>query len=733
MSTFEPVIVIDGKGHLLGRLASTVAKQLLNGQKIVVVRCEALNISGEFFRAKLKYSAFLRKQTRYNASRGGPWHFRAPSKIFWRTVRGMIPHKTERGAKALERLKVFEGVPPPYDRKKRLVVPQALRVLRLKPGRKFCTVGRLGHEFGWKYKDVVERLEERRKVKGQAYYEKKKAARKLLADAQSSAKIDDKTKQQLEQYVYHKTANGVVIKRTYAETSHRAAGFAYYVKKKGFKRVGILMTNTPAFLESIFAIGGAGITNVAINHRLKQEDIAYIFDHAEADAILVDAEYVHLLDAYRKDHPNTAILVDPDTDKGDGDYEAAIVEGWQWDRQGGSLGWEGLETQVPSEEHLLALAYTSGTTARPKGVEYTHRSAYLAAIANVIESNLNVPTPGAHRCHYLWTLPMFHAMGWTFPWAVTAVRGTHYTLRKIDYLEIWRLLKTEKISHYNAAPTVNTLLCADPNAEKLEHPVRVTVAASPPTAHLFETMTNLNLHPVHVYGLTETYGPITKGYHMPEWEQLPVKEKYAKMARQGHGHITSLAARVIRTKQDESGKWEFTDELIDVDKDGKEIGEIIFLGNLLAKGYYKDPEATKKLFAGGWQHSGDLAVWHPDGSIQILDRAKDIIISGGENISSLALESMLVTHPDILEAACVGIKDEKWGEAPKAFVTLKEAKKGQVSGKDIIDWAKNKSGISRFMVPKEVEVLDELPKTSTGKLRKNILRDWARGADRGKS
>ncbi|KAH9827457.1 AMP dependent synthetase and ligase [Teratosphaeria destructans] len=789
MSTFEPVIVIDGKGHLLGRLASTVAKQLLNGQKIVVVRCEALNISGEFFRAKLKYSAFLRKQTRYNASRGGPWHFRAPSKIFWRTVRGMIPHKTERGAKALERLKVFEGVPPPYDRKKRLVVPQALRVLRLKPGRKYCTVGRLGHEFGWKYKDVVERLEERRKVKGQAYYEKKRAARKLLADAQSSAKIDDKTKQQLEQYVdrlrtfashlapasssptvadaptsgefvhryhihqlsptywlpraaaiepnalavYHKTSNGVVIKRTYAETSHRAAGFAYYVKKKGFKRVGILMTNTPAFLESIFAIGGAGITNVAINYRLKQEDIAYIFDHAEADAILVDAEYVHLLDAYRKDHPNTAILVDPDTDKGEGDYESAIVEGWQWDRQGGALGWEGLETQVPSEENLLALAYTSGTTARPKGVEYTHRSAYLAAIANVIESNLNIPIPGAHRCHYLWTLPMFHAMGWTFPWAVTAVRGTHYTLRKIDYPEIWRLLRTEKISHYNAAPTVNTLLCADPNAEKLEHPVRVTVAASPPTAHLFETMTSFNLHPVHVYGLTETYGPITKGYHMPEWEQLPANEKYAKMARQGHGHITSLAARVIRTKQDESGKWEFTDELIDVNKDGKEIGEIIFLGNLLAKGYFKDPEATRKLFAGGWQHSGDLAVWHPDGSIQILDRAKDIIISGGENISSLALESMLVTHPDILEAACVGIKDEKWGEAPKAFVTLKQAKKGQVSGRDIIDWAKNKSGISRFMVPKEVEVLDELPKTSTGKLRKNILREWARGADRNKS
>jgi len=202
MSSFEPVIVIDGKGHLLGRLASTVAKQLLNGQKIVVVRCEALNISGEFFRAKLKYSAFLRKQTRYNPTRGGPFHFRAPSKMFWRTVRGMIPHKTPRGAAALERLKTFEGVPPPYDKKKRVVVPQALRVLRLKPGRKYCTVGRLGHEFGWKYQDVVSRLEERRKANGAAYYERKKQARKQLAQAKKDAKVDTKVTEQLAQYGY---------------------------------------------------------------------------------------------------------------------------------------------------------------------------------------------------------------------------------------------------------------------------------------------------------------------------------------------------------------------------------------------------------------------------------------------------------------------------------------------------------------------------------------------------
>ncbi|RHZ49108.1 60S ribosomal protein uL13 [Aspergillus thermomutatus] len=202
MSSIEPVVVIDGKGHLLGRLASTVAKQLLNGQKIVVVRCEALNISGEFFRAKLKYHAYLRKMTRFNPTRGGPFHFRAPSRIFYKAVRGMIPHKTPRGAAALERLKVFEGVPPPYDKKKRVVVPQALRVLRLRPGRKYCTVGRLSHEVGWKYQDVVARLEERRKVKSSAYYERKKAARRQLVSAQKSAGVDEKTKSQLAEYGY---------------------------------------------------------------------------------------------------------------------------------------------------------------------------------------------------------------------------------------------------------------------------------------------------------------------------------------------------------------------------------------------------------------------------------------------------------------------------------------------------------------------------------------------------
>lgn len=329
------------------------------------------------------------------------------------------------------------------------------------------------------------------------------------------------------------------------------------------------------------------------------------------------------------------------------------------------------------------------------------------------------------------------------------------------------------MTHFNAAPTVNTLLCADPNAARLEQPCHVTVAASPPSGHLFEQMTNLNLRPVHVYGMTETYGPITKGYILPEWEELPLKEKYARMARQGHGLVTSLPVRVVKLADEESEgagrNREDAGALVDVAKDGKEIGEIVFFGNLCARGYYKDPEATKKLFAGGGLHSGDLAVCHPDGSIQILDRAKDIIISGtyvcaarevcrlpckhgppqrkssaeadgsaadamiltnsagGENISSVALESMLVKHPDVLEAGVVAVADSHWGERPKAYVTVRQgAEKKGLEGRDIVEWAKHQSQISKFMVPREVEVIDELPKTSTGKIRKNVLREWAK-------
>ena len=280
--------------------------------------------------------------------------------------------------------------------------------------------------------------------------------------------------------IYHLTANGKVLRRSYQEAADRARGLAYYLKRHGYQRVGILCPNTPAFLESIFGIGAAGAVVIGVNYRLKHEDITYIFQHADADVIIVDAEFLPLLNGFREENPGISFIVDADTDAIEGElsgqFDAAVLEGLQYDTDNGARGWAGLQAQSRHEEDVVALAYTSGTTAKPKGVEFTHRGSYLAALANVIESGLNYHEG---RCRYLWTLPMFHAMGWTFPWAVTAVRGTHYCLRKIDYTEVWRLLKKEKITHYNAAPTVNTLLCAAEEAERLDHPVRVTVAASP--------------------------------------------------------------------------------------------------------------------------------------------------------------------------------------------------------------------------------------------------------------
>ncbi|KAI2637389.1 AMP-binding domain-containing protein [Xylaria nigripes] len=519
--------------------------------------------------------------------------------------------------------------------------------------------------------------------------------------------------------ICHITSNGKLIRRSYAQFADRARGLAYFLIKHDLKRVGILASNTPAFLYSIFGAVAAGAVLVPVNYRLKPVDVTYIFDFAEVDSIIVDREFDSLLGEFKKTHPDVRIIIDLDTDATEGPnagpFNEAIIEGLQYEQSREAKGWAGLP-ECAGEDDMIAIPFTSGTTSKPKGCVYTNRGAYLATIANVVESGLNYHQG---RCKYLWTLPMFHAIGWTFPWAITAVRGTHYCLRKIDYPLIWKLLKEEGITHFNAAPTVNTLLCASEKAVRLPNPVRVTVAASPPTPHLFEQMSNLNLIPVHTYGMTETYGPITKGYHLPLWDTIPKADQYKRMARQGHGFLTSLPVRVVKPQLAEQGV------LVDVARDGEEIGEVIFAGNCCVKGYYKDPEATKKLFAGGALHSGDLAVMHPDGSIQIQDRAKDIIISGGENISSVALESMLVQHPDVLEAGVVAIPDEQWGERVKAYLTLK-TKGAALSPEAVIQWAKDQSAISKFMIPKEVEIVDELPKTSTGKIQKNVLREWAK-------
>ncbi|KAK0753020.1 hypothetical protein B0T18DRAFT_312868 [Schizothecium vesticola] len=527
--------------------------------------------------------------------------------------------------------------------------------------------------------------------------------------------------------VYHVTANGKVLRRSYMELADRARGLAYFLRKNGYKRVGLIAPNTPAFLESIYGIVAGGGVIVPVNIRLKPDDIAYILDFAEVDSIIVDAEYEGLLDAYRQTHPTIPIIVDLDTDANEGalcgPYDDAVLEGLHHDRRTGNHGWSALQSRtVANEDDMIAIPFTSGTTSKPKGVIYTHRGAYLATLANVVESGLNLPSS---HCKYLWTLPMFHAVGWTFPWAVCAVRGTHVCLRKIDYPLIWSLLHTQSITHFNAAPTVLTLLCASssPSASPLPAPVRVTVAASPPSPRLFERMSALNLHPVHVYGLTETYGPITRGYPLPAWDALPKHERFERMARQGHGFLTSLGVRVVRVGED----GDAVVPLVDVARDGREVGEVVFEGNICVKGYYKDEEATRRLWEGGVLHSGDLAVMYEDGAVQIRDRAKDIIISGGENISSVALESMLVEHPDVLEAGVVAVPDSHWGERPKAYLTLREGVSAEgLKGEDVIEWARHQSAISKFMVPREVEVVRELPKTSTGKIKKNVLREWAK-------
>ncbi|OAA55584.1 AMP-binding domain protein [Niveomyces insectorum RCEF 264] len=570
--------------------------------------------------------------------------------------------------------------------------------------------------------------------------------------------------------IVHLTANNRTLRRSYAEFADRARGFAWYLAHRGYRRVGILAPNTPAFLETIYATGAAGAVLVPANYRLVAADLAYVFAWGDVDVIVADAQFAALLTDgagnFAQQHPTVPILVDADVDTTAGElrgaYDAAVLEGLRFESsrqvgdhgQADDSGWDALRRFVAAlpgrkplhEDDTIAVPFTSGTTARPKGVEYTHRGAYLAALANVVESGLNCGDSGdgeadadddnnnpVDRCRYLWTLPMFHAVGWTFPWAVCAVRGTHVCLRKIDYPLIWRLLRAERVTHFNAAPTVNTLLCAAPEAARLPRPVRVTVAASPPTGHLFAQMTALNLRPVHVYGLTETYGPITRGYVLPAWRALPAHDKFARMARQGHGFLTSLPVRVIQTDESSSSSslsspqtHDVHNVLRDVPRDGRTIGEIVFRGNICAKGYYKDPAATAQLFAGGVLHTGDLAVWHADGSVQILDRAKDIIISGGENISSVALESVLVDHPAVLEAAVVAVPDSHWGERPKAFLTLQPGGgSGTLDPVAFLEWVKHQSGISRFMVPREVEVVTELPKTSTGKLQKNVLRAWA--------
>jgi fatty-acyl-CoA synthase len=331
---------------------------------------------------------------------------------------------------------------------------------------------------------------------------------------------------------------------------------------------------------------------------------------------------------------------------------------------------------------------------------YSHRGAWVNAVGEVIEAGMSFDT------RYLWTLPMFHCNGWCFTWGVTTVGGTHICLRRVEAGRIWELLESEGVTHYNGAPTVQIGVVNHPSAHRLTRPVTVTVAGAPPSPTLLAKLKELNLRPVHVYGLTETYGPHTVCEWHPEWDRLPPDEQAGLAARQGQGYAIFDLVRIV------------DEHMRDVPRDGQTLGEVIMVGNNVAKGYFENPEATAESFRGGWFHSGDIGVWHPNGYIELRDRKKDIIISGGENISTIEVEQTVARHPAVMECAVVAIPDEKWGERPKAFVTLKPG--GAATETEIIEFCKQH--IAHFKAPAAVEFGD-LPKTSTGKIQKFVLRD----------
>jgi fatty-acyl-CoA synthase len=476
----------------------------------------------------------------------------------------------------------------------------------------------------------------------------------------------------------------------YGELEERVNRLASRLRDSGLEkgeRVAFLCPNTPPMLEGHFALPAAGLVLVAINTRLGRDEVTYIVEHSGAKMVFVDAELEDLLDDV--DREVERVRIDDTGEPGD-PYEDYLAEGSP----------EPVESVLEDEEETISINYTSGTTGRPKGVMYTHRGAYLSALGNTIEIGMGYDTK------YLWTLPMFHCNGWTFPWAVTAVAATHVCLRRIEPPRIWELFENENITHYCAAPTVQIGIVNEEAAHPLEIPVTAAIAGAPPSPTLLSGLLELNISPMHIYGLTETYGPMTTSGVHPEWEDLDMDERARLMARQGQGYCTADLVRVV------------DENMQNVQRDGETMGEIVMHGNMVAKGYFENEEATEEAFEGGWYHSGDVAVWHPNGYIEIRDRNKDIIISGGENISTIEVEQVVSRHPAIMEAAVVAMPDEKWGERPKAFVVLKKGQ--EATEEEIIDFCKDH--IARFKAPAAIEFGD-LPKTSTGKVQKFVLRD----------
>ena len=469
---------------------------------------------------------------------------------------------------------------------------------------------------------------------------------------------------------------------TYAEFADRCRRAGGVLEERGIRpgdRVATLTPNSVMMLEAHYAVPGIGAVLVPLNHRLTPGEIRTLLEHAGVSLVLFD-------DAFK----DVAMHLGVDAISA-AEYERAIA------------GASPTMREVADEHDLLSINYTSGTTGRPKGVMYDHRGAYLQSLAMVAHSRLGVGD------RFLWTLPMFHCNGWTYTWAVTAAGATHVCLDAVVPARIWRLVEDLGITHLNAAPTVLVMLAnhADAKPVPSQHPLRVATGGAPPSPTLLSQLAQLNFDVTHLYGLTETYGPAAVCDWHPEWSRLPIADQARLKARQGNVNILAGQARVVAP------------DGVDVAADGRTVGEVCLRGNNVMRGYFRDPAATRDAIRDGWFYSGDLAVMHPDGYIELRDRSKDIIISGGENIASIEVEQALAAHPDVLEVAVVAMSHDRWGEVPAAFVVTRD--NARLDEASLVEFARG--SVAGFKVPKKIVLVDELPKTATGKVQKFVLRE----------
>jgi len=497
---------------------------------------------------------------------------------------------------------------------------------------------------------------------------------------------------------------------TWLQTFTRARRLASALVELGIGKgdtVAVMLNNTPEMYECHFGVPVTGAVLNTLNTRLDAEAVAFMLEHAEARLLIADREYSPIVKKALAALGRTLPVIDVDDPEYSGPGERLGTLEYESFIAGGDpdFPWVG-----PADEwDAISLNYTSGTTGNPKGVVYHHRGAYLNALSNIVSWGM------PPHAVYLWTLPMFHCNGWCFAWTMAANSGTNVCLRRVDAKLIFDAIRAHKVSHYCGAPIVHSLLANAPAAwrEGIEHKLSGLVAAAPPPAAVIEGMARIGVDLTHVYGLTETYGPAAVCAKHGEWDELPLEEQVAKNGRQGVRYHAQEAITVIDPVNMMPVPW-----------DNETMGEVMFRGNLVMKGYLKNPKATAEAFAGGYYHTGDLAVMQPDGYVKIKDRSKDVIISGGENISSIEVEDVLYKHPAVMAAAVVATPDEKWGEVPCAFIELRDDV--TAGEQEIIDFCRER--MARYKVPKRV-IFGPLPKTSTGKIQKFILREQAKSTN----